>query len=144
MANKDILESYFAIRRIINIIAVAELKELGISPKKAAVLRITKDYPNISLSCLSSMTVSDPATITRIIDNLTKNGLVIRKDSKTDRRAFVLSLSEKGEKMAEIVKEKHENISEIMFNCLSENEQQTLKGLLEKIVLNHNSILKKG
>ena len=144
METKDVLETYFAVRRIINIVAVNELKELGISPKKAAVLRITKEYPNISLSCLSGMTVSDPSTITRIIDSLTKQGLIIRKDSKEDRRAFVLSLSEKGEKLAEIVKIKHENIAETVFDCLSQDEQKTLKNLLKKIVVDHNSILKKG
>jgi len=142
MAEKEILHAYFAIRRIINVIAVNELKELKMSPKKAAVIRIINEYPNISLACIASMTISDPATITRIIDSLSKDGLVIRKNSKTDRRAFDLSLSEKGKKLAEIITLKHENISNILFDFLSPDEQKTFKGLLESIISKHRANLK--
>ena len=139
MEKNIILDNYFALRRVINIAAVGELKDIGLGPKQAAVIRIIKNCPNISLAHLASITTSDPATITRIINNLVNQGLILRKNSKTDRRAFVLSVSKKGKELAEIIKQKHTKISEKIFSCLSRDEQETLKKILTTMVEKHGA-----
>ena len=53
--------------------------------------------PGISQNTLAEMTTKDAPTVTRIIDLLSQKGLTERRVTDTDRRKFLLYLTEAGE-----------------------------------------------
>jgi MarR family transcriptional regulator, transcriptional regulator for hemolysin len=133
MSHYDILEKIFKFRRAINLRAVHALKDIGIGPKQAAVLRsISKEGP-VSAARIAEFTMSDPAAITRSVDLLEEHGFIEKKDSSTDRRARVLSLTQKGEKAAKQIRAMQESFSAEIFGSLSSHERDALKCLLDKI-----------
>jgi len=60
--------------------------------------------PGISQNTISEMTTKDAPTVTRIIDLLSQKGLTERRMADTDRRKFLVYLTEAGEaKYAEVL-----------------------------------------
>lgn len=94
-----------------------------------------------SLYHLGPMKISDLAAkhlksknnFTVIVDNLEKAGLVQRVDAPDDRRVTMVSLTDKGRDVIEHVLPCH--VAEIVatMSALTENEQETLNGLLRKL-----------
>ncbi len=74
-------------------------KEAGhaIAPEEWAVLLVLWSRGPQAPSTLSDETVRDRTTVTRRIDGLVRQGLVVRTESKTDRRRFDVSLTPAGE-----------------------------------------------
>jgi len=71
--------------------------------------------------------------ITMVVDNLEKNGFVVRKKDPGDRRAVLIHLTKKGEKFISDFFPKHlEKIKE-EFSVLSNREKQTLAELCKKL-----------
>ncbi len=133
MSHYDILDKFFKLKRVINLRAVHALKVLGIGPRQAVVLRcLSKDGP-VSAARIAEYTMSDPAAITRSLDLLEEHGFIAKKDSSTDRRALVLSLTSKGEKAAKQIRTMQESFSTEIFGGLSSHEKEAFKTLLDKI-----------
>ncbi|GAB3576541.1 hypothetical protein GCM10027578_42650 [Spirosoma luteolum] len=53
--------------------------------------------PGISQNTISEITVKDAPTVTRIIDLLSQKGLTERRSTDTDRRKFLVFLTEAGQ-----------------------------------------------
>lgn len=71
--------------------------------------------------------------ITLVIDNLQKSGMVQKKTDPSDRRAVILTLTEKGEKFIEGYFPKHlEKIRE-EFSVLNEEEKEVLATICKKL-----------
>jgi MarR family transcriptional regulator, organic hydroperoxide resistance regulator len=77
-----------------------ELRPLGLTPSQAEVLRVLGDAAPLSLSTLGELLVCESGTNpSRLVDRLVAAGLVERRPLETDRRAVVLTLTAKGEKL---------------------------------------------
>jgi DNA-binding MarR family transcriptional regulator len=73
------------------------------------------------------------ATITKLVDGLERSGLVERHLDKTDRRAWLISLTVKARALLEEMLPPHfQRIKQIM-DVLSEEEQQQLISILLKL-----------
>jgi MarR family 2-MHQ and catechol resistance regulon transcriptional repressor len=71
--------------------------------------------------------------ITLVIDNLQKHKLVEKKTDPSDRRAVIISLTDKGRSFIEEVFPQHlEKIKE-EFSCLSGTEKEQLAGICKKL-----------
>lgn len=80
---------------------------------------------------LSQQTGIDPMTTSTILRNLEKKGLVVRKPSKTDTRARMVELTQKGEEtLFAVVKEMKEAQAKVLENINQEVVRQELKKLL--------------
>lgn len=73
------------------------------------------------------------SNITGLIDRMIENGWVYREQSETDRRVWLVRLTEEGSSLKErLVPQHHQNIRERM-SVLSNKELTELKNLLEKL-----------
>ena len=77
-----------------------------------------------------------PGSASELIGKLEKSGLVVRSVNSADRRISDLSLSETGELAAGEALADRVKRHEEMFGCLTDEEKETLTGLLEKINAN--------
>lgn len=78
----------------------------------------------------------EPATLSRALDRLEDMGYIVRNDNPQCRRSFLISLTEEGHKMAEIVQETFEGLEETMMAGLSEEELETMIALTSRIYEN--------
>lgn len=71
--------------------------------------------------------------ITLVIDNLQKNGLVEKKTDPNDRRAVIISLTNKGRTFIEEFFPQHLAKIKEEFRCLSIKEREQLAGICKKL-----------
>ena len=72
--------------------------------------------------------------ITVVIDNLEKLELVERVKDESDRRAYIIRLTKKGEeKFTEMFPKHAELVEELVWSALSEEEIKSLSELLKKL-----------
>lgn len=75
----------------------------------------------------------DEGYLSRTIEKLKKQGLVAKKQSKTDRRSYILSLTAKGKKVYETIEQRQKALVRSMIDHLSEDELDELISTLKKI-----------
>ena len=74
-----------------------------------------------------------PGSASEILAKLENAGLILRTQNETDRRTTDIQLTETGKAQAlEAADQRHKRHEE-MFDCLSEEEKQTMLSLLEKL-----------
>jgi DNA-binding MarR family transcriptional regulator len=73
-------------------------REIGESPGRFATLTLIAENPGISQSTLGEAAGRDKSSLTPVLDDLVRRGLVARSRSDTDRRSYRLKLTASGEK----------------------------------------------
>lgn len=71
-----------------------------------------------------------PASLSEVLMKLERKGYVVRVKDENDRRFVRVRLTEEGEKALDAP----ENSADDPFACLSAEEQESLKGLLNKLL----------
>ncbi|MGO1078542.1 MarR family winged helix-turn-helix transcriptional regulator [Inquilinus sp. CA228] len=78
--------------------AFAELAgETGLRPGRYAVLQLIHDNPGVGQTALSRAAGRDKTTLTPMLNDLERRGLITRTPHPTDRRGRMLRLTEAGE-----------------------------------------------
>jgi len=84
---------------------------------------------------LAEKILKSAGNITTIINNLTKNDLVVRVTSEEDKRYCTIQLTTKGQNLIKRIFPIHADIIVKRMAVLSESEQQTLGHLLKKLAI---------
>ncbi len=84
---------------------------------------------------LAEKILKSAGNITTIINNLEKNGLVVRGVNENDKRYCTVQLTRKGEKVIKKIFPIHADIIVKRMAILSEDELQTLGRLLKKLAM---------
>ena len=94
------------------------------------VLALLKFQPEMSQKDLSYLLGIRQQSLGELLAKLEKNGYITREHSETDKRALMIKLTEKG------AAETQETPSDMgdLFDCLSDEEKDTLKGYIERIL----------
>jgi DNA-binding MarR family transcriptional regulator len=96
------------------------------------VLAILKLQPEISQKDLSYLLDMRPQSLGELLSKLEKNGYITREPSETDRRVMNIKLTKEGLKATESTEQ--EFSFDKLFECLSEEEQKTMSGFLDRII----------
>lgn len=86
-------------RKIVHLLSL-ELKELEITPEQWSVLYRISEKDGINQKDIANRSGKDQPTTTRILDALYKKGFIEKKMCKTDRRSFLIFLTENGQEVA--------------------------------------------
>ncbi|MBS4082728.1 MAG: winged helix-turn-helix transcriptional regulator [Rhizobiales bacterium] len=78
---------------------VQEARAVDLSPGRFATLMLIGRNPGISQTALAAANGRDKSTLTPILEDLERRGLIVREKMKTDRRSYQLSLTDAGKKM---------------------------------------------
>jgi len=89
-----------AYRKIIHLL-YQRFKEYDITPEQWSVLYRTARMEGINQKELAARTAKDQPTITRILDALIKKGWIEKRMSSTDRRAYLVYITEAGRAVVE-------------------------------------------
>ncbi len=110
-----------------------QLKPYGITPQQYNVLRVLKGAGEpISTSVIRDRLLDKMADTSRMVDRLYQKGLVIRRECKHDKRLVDVTLSPEGEKLIQQMKERNQELDDILRK-LSDEDAELLNKLLDKI-----------
>lgn len=105
--------------RIINL----QLKPFSITTEQWSVLRTLSESDDISQKELSERADKDQATLTKILDLLEKNGFIERVQNPSDRRSFLIKITNKG---TELVKDVAPYLEEVFLKITNKIDAEKL------------------
>jgi DNA-binding MarR family transcriptional regulator len=108
---------------------------LAITIDQWLVLHAIEDKPGIAQLEIAELVFKDAASVTRIVELLTKKGYLQRQENK-DRRRYTLQLTNEGKEMTRQVNKIAEQNRSIALNGISEKELQKMNQLLITIIDN--------
>jgi len=110
-----------------------ELRLYGITPMEAATLFILINMfgGKSSTNKISEVILKKPHTVAGYISRMERDGLVTKSKDKNQEGIKIIKITQKG-KRAFINSTKRESINKIL-SCLSKEEHQQLKSILEKL-----------
>lgn len=109
---------------------------LNITVEQWTVLTCLWKKDKITQQALSDITYRDKTSMTRLIDNLEKNSLVVRVPDSSDRRAKLIYLTQKGMDIEQQASKVIDEAVEETLKQLSDDEIQTCRNVLNKVLSN--------
>ncbi len=113
----------------------SKLKKFGITTNQYLILKyLEKYYPKpTSINDLRLSMPEKQSDVSRLIDRLVKNGLVIRNICPLDRRKLDVTLNEKGlQLIRQLINEEKLWIDELVM--IDNNEVRTINSILLKLI----------
>lgn len=101
-----------------------------------SVLAVLWKREGCSQQVLANETYRDKPSITRLVDNMEKEGLVVRKPDKEDRRLNLIFLTPKGRSYEKKALEVVTKIEQIATQGLKSDEISIFKETVKKILSN--------
>lgn len=106
----------------------------GITPSQWATLLAFDDKNALKMNELSKRLALATSTMTRMIDNLVKEGLVERKPDFADRRLVIVHLTKEGKRLTQ----RFHKLQSECFNTLLDHIDTDMKG---QVVASLNNLL---
>lgn len=109
--------------------------KFGITSAQYNVLRILRGaYPEGYPRCEIIPRMIDQAPdVTRIIDNLEKQDLILRENSPDDRRLSIAKITQKGLNLIQEMENEVDSLNRYFSGCLTKSEITQLSEICEKI-----------
>jgi DNA-binding MarR family transcriptional regulator len=111
----------------------SRLRSYGINMTRWRVLAVLRAYGTLSLGRVVELTVMEQPSVSRVVTQLEREGLVRRKASKEDSRVVHVSLTRAGEKAFENIYPTAQRHQQRALNGFTRKEISTLKGYLRRI-----------
>lgn len=114
---------------------------LNINNTQTNILMNVSEFGEKSMSEISLLTGLEKSSFTRSVDYLVKNGFITREPAEADRRIIKLSLTKKGVKAADMIRNDFNIYCESLISDFSENEKKEFFDSLDTISKYINRIL---
>lgn len=109
------------------------LKPYGLTSEQYVIMKSIDENPDISPTQLSEITFKDKTTITRMIDILVKNDMLVRIPKQDDRRAYEIRWSNKAEKIMNQIIPLAEDVLKKLRSQFDTEELQIFLRILETL-----------
>lgn len=121
---------------------LAEVEEAGydLTPVQYAALSAVSANSGIDQVTLAGLIAFDRTTITGVVDRLVLKGLITRHESKVDRRARALAITDAGRRTLRTITPAAEAAQQIMLRGLTDREAKELVRLLQKAIAAGNEL----
>jgi DNA-binding MarR family transcriptional regulator len=118
------------------------LAPLNIFPKHYGLMAVIKANGPTTQQAIGDVLKVDRTTMVLLVDDAESKDIVIRNPHPTDRRCYLLGLSENGQKVYEKAHRLVKKVEDEFFGVLKEQEKDNLITLLGKLFQNSDSELK--
>lgn len=135
MSKKE-LKIFIGMNRAINKINKETNKvyvKYGITATQFAVLEALYHKGDLSIGEVKDKILSSSGTIPVVVQNLEKEKLLERTQDESDRRKFILHITEKGRNLMDKVYPENESIIISILSILDKDEQEKLVNYMKKI-----------
>lgn len=114
----------------------AHLRQYDLTTEQFAVLYRLSQQDGINQKELALRSAKDQPTITRILDALSKKGVIEKKLNESDRRAFLISLSPKGWELVDQAAPSEAKAIAEVFAGISPEQMDQLRQILSAMNAN--------
>ncbi len=114
-------------------------EDLNITTEQWSVLACLWDEDKVTQRELCDLTRKDKPSMTRLIDNLERNKIVVRVPHATDRRVNLIHLTQYGASLHKKVTEVVQRVVDKSLEGVSEDEVNFARALLNKVINNLDS-----
>ncbi|MEU5698954.1 MarR family winged helix-turn-helix transcriptional regulator [Streptomyces aurantiacus] len=111
-----------------------QLKSLNLTPAQAEILLVLAERAPLTLAELGRLIVCESGSPSRIVDTLTKRGLVDREPGQVDRRVVHLRLTSRGEELMPVLRTIDARTDAMIVDRLSAEEQAVMTRGLRRIL----------
>ncbi len=111
------------------------LKPLGLEPSHAAMLRYIASAQGLSQQKLVDVLQVARSRMVVLVDELERRGLIERRRSPTDRRAYALALTAEGHRLLEKVISVSSQFENELAQALEPDEREQLIALLRRLAV---------
>ncbi|BCL29646.1 MarR family winged helix-turn-helix transcriptional regulator [Streptomyces aurantiacus] len=111
-----------------------QLKPLNLTPAQAEILLVLAERAPLTLAELGRLIVCESGSPSRIVDTLTKRGLVDREPGQVDRRVVHLRLTSRGEELMPVLRTIDARTDAMIVDRLSAEEQAVMTRGLRRIL----------
>ncbi len=115
----------------------------NVTAVQGMILNFLAMEDHITSKELGERTMLDSATLTGILDRLEKADLIERRHHPTDRRAITVCLTGEGKVLVTDTFNEAIRANLIFLECLSDDEQQSFRAILQKLRDNAPSAFEK-
>ncbi|EQC0597552.1 MarR family winged helix-turn-helix transcriptional regulator, partial [Listeria monocytogenes] len=130
---KDILRDIGVIARALDSISNIEFKELNLAKGQFIYLVRICENQGIIQEKLVDILKIDRTTASRAIKNLEKNGLIIKKQNKNNKKNKLLFPTEKGQQLYPLIIRENEYSNAVALKGFTEAEINMLTDALKKV-----------
>lgn len=109
------------------------LASFNVTSVQGVVLNFLSEEDQLTSKQLGQRTKLDSATLTGILDRLEAMDLLERRPNPEDRRAILICLTKKGEKLAGEVRETIQKANRKLLSGFVGQEERALKAMLRRI-----------
>ena len=109
-----------------------DFREKGITVSQFSVLDVLYTQGEMRVCELIEKALSTSGNITVVIKNMEQKGWLYKKTCPTDKRAFLVGLTDEGKKLFETLLPEHRNEIKNTYSILSSKEKQELIRILRK------------
>lgn len=130
------MKAWIQIFRTYNKIRAKELnyiQSFGLTMNQFQVLEALYHLGNLNIGSITKLTMSTPGNITVVVKNLKRDSYIESIKDENDKRASILSITQKGKDIIEKVFPNHAKNFEKYFEVLNEEEISTLYTILRKL-----------
>lgn len=133
---RGILREIGTIYRILDSISNVEFKAFDLAKGQYAYLVRICEHPGIIQERISEMLKIDRATASRAIQKLEIAELIIKRSDDFNKKIQLLYPTQRGLELFDILKSEETYSNEVALKGLSEEERDTLIGLLQRVQTN--------
>ncbi len=113
---------------------LAVVKGSGLSPAQMHTIEIVGHAKPLRMKELAQKMGVTTGTLTVMVDRLEQNGLLERRPHESDRRSFLIDLTDKGREFFKEHHQFHLQLTKELTSTLTSDEQKQFSHILEKIM----------
>src|SRR5205814_6411890 len=114
----------------------AEVGDADLTPRQLAVLTTVAENEGLSQTGIVERTGIDRSTLADIVRRLSKKGLLQRRRTKQDARAYAVKLTEEGQRILRAAGPVAKKVDQLIAKALGGGEDaflEGLQGMIEKL-----------
>ncbi|MBS0526199.1 MAG: MarR family transcriptional regulator [Proteobacteria bacterium] len=118
----------------------AEMRQIGASLQVWRVLAALREQDGRRMGDLSKTTSIEVSTLTRLVDNMEKDGLVVRRRDSGDARAISLYVTRSGRRLTQRIVPVAERYQAVALKGFTVGEVAVLKRALRRLYDNMDAL----
>jgi DNA-binding MarR family transcriptional regulator len=118
----------------------ADMRQIGVSLQVWRVLAALREQDGRRMGDLSKTTSIEVSTLTRLVDNMEKDGLVVRRREAGDARAISLHVTPSGRRLTQRIVPIAERYEAVALKGFSAAEIAVLKKALRRLYDNMDAL----
>lgn len=119
-------------KRLIN----SEMERYDLTAVQCGVIRMLNHFGELTQVQIAEKYASDKATMGKVILSLIEKGFLHKKASTIDKRAYVISLTERAQVIAAEIEGISNRLEDIAFSDFSKEEKEVFRRLLGRMIDN--------